>query len=431
MANIILVGAQWGDEGKGKVTDWLAERADVVVRYQGGSNAGHTVIHGGKTYKLHLVPSGILYPRVQCVIGPGVVVDPPGLLAELDALQAGGVSLENLLISRTAHVTMPYHRRLDAAEERQRGAAAIGTTGRGIGPTYTDKVNRTGIRLLDLLDRKALEARLQAVLPQKNAILTHVYGEAPFELTDILNEYLAYGERLRPFLTDAALTISRAVQRGASVLFEGAQGTMLDLDAGTYPFVTSSHPLAGGACLGTGVGPTAIDRVLGVAKAYTTRVGSGPFPTEMPAAEAERLRTAGSEFGTTTGRARRCGWLDAVVLRHAARMNGLTALALTKLDVLDDFEQIKLCVAYRLNGKVIHHVPDSMEDLAACEPLYDTHTGWMRSTRDVNELAALPEAAQAYLAAVAAAAGVPVALVGVGPAREALIVAEAAWREQS
>lgn len=427
MANIILVGAQWGDEGKGKVTDWLAERAQIVVRYQGGSNAGHTVIRGGQTFKLHLVPSGILYPDVQCLIGSGVVVDPQGLLAELDALKGGGVSLANLFISRSAHVTMPYHRRLDAAEERQRGAAAIGTTGRGIGPTYTDKVNRTGIRLMDLLEREILEARLQSVLPQKNAVLSHVFGESPFELSEILDEYLAYGERLRPYMADVAVLVSRAVKHGASILLEGAQGTMLDLDAGTYPFVTSSHPVAGGACLGTGMGPTAIDQVLGVTKAYTTRVGGGPFPTEMPSAEADRLRVAGSEFGTTTGRARRCGWLDAVVLQHAVRMNGLTALALTKLDVLDEFEQIKLCVAYRLHGKVIHHVPDSLSDLAACEPLYDTHAGWQTSTQEARLLENLPSAAQRYLAAVSAAAGVPVILVGVGPERESLIVTEDPW----
>jgi adenylosuccinate synthase len=427
VATIVLVGAQWGDEGKGKVTDWLAERADLVVRYQGGGNAGHTVISGGATYKLHLVPSGILYPRVRCVIGPGVVVDPAALLAEMDALRAGGVSLENLIISRSAHVTMPYHRVLDAAEERQRGAAAIGTTGRGIGPTYTDKVNRTGIRLLDLLDAATLKARLQSVLPHKNAILTQLYDEKPVDLDDVLREYLQHGVRLKPFLADVSIEVARAVQRGSAVLFEGAQGTMLDLDVGTYPFVTSSHPLAGGACLGTGVGPTAIDAVLGVSKAYTTRVGSGPFPTEMPPAAAETLRTAGSEFGTTTGRARRCGWLDTVVLRHAARMNGLTSLALTKLDVLDGFSELKLCVAYRLHGKVIHHVPDALEDLAACEPLYDTHPGWLTATVGLRKVADLPAAAQDYLAAVSSAVGVPVSLVGVGPEREALLVGQDPW----
>ncbi|MEB3284127.1 MAG: adenylosuccinate synthase [Candidatus Sericytochromatia bacterium] len=427
MSVLILVGAQWGDEGKGKVTDWLAERANMVVRYQGGSNAGHTVIRGGQTFKLHLVPSGILYSHVQCVIGSGVVIDPSALLSELGALQKGGISLERLSISRTAHVTLPYHRRLDHAEERQRGGAAIGTTGRGIGPTYTDKVNRAGVRLLDLLDREVLTARLRAFLPPKNALLTQIFGEPPVDLCETLEEYLAFGEKLRPFLADVSLDISKAVRRGDAVLFEGAQGTMLDLDAGTYPFVTSSHPVAGGACLGTGIGPTAVDAVLGVTKAYTTRVGSGPFPTEMRPNEAENLRMAGGEFGTTTGRARRCGWLDAVVLQHAVRMNGLTSLALTKLDVLDTFSEVKLCVAYRLHGKVIHHVPDSVEDLAACEPLYDTHGGWLTSTSSARNPDDLPAAAQSYLRAVSAVVGVPISLVGVGPEREALIVNESPW----
>ncbi|MEB3330270.1 MAG: adenylosuccinate synthase [Candidatus Sericytochromatia bacterium] len=422
MATVVVVGAQWGDEGKGKVTDVLAAQADVVVRFQGGANAGHTVIVGQDTFKLHLVPSGILHPGVRCVLGAGVVIDPPLLIAELEGLQARGVPLGALTIAGGAHVTMPWHRRLDAAEERQRGAAALGTTGRGIGPTYTDKVARAGIRMVDLLSPDRLRTRVQAVLPGKNALLSEVHGEVPLSVDEIVEAYGAYGARLRPWVGEAAAVVSGAVRAGRAVLLEGAQGTMLDLDAGTYPFVTSSHPVAAGACLGTGLGPTAIDRVLGVTKAYTTRVGAGPFPTEDLGALGARLRDAGGEYGTTTGRPRRCGWFDAVVVRHAARVNGLDALAVTKLDVLDGFEQVSLCTAYRLGDTVLEELPDDPLALAACEPVLENLPGWGASTGHARTLAELPAGARAYLARLEAATGVPIAMVGVGADRAATLV---------
>ncbi|MEB3196310.1 MAG: adenylosuccinate synthase [Candidatus Sericytochromatia bacterium] len=428
MATVVVVGAQWGDEGKGKVIDLLAARADMVVRAQGGNNAGHTVVADGRTYKLHLVPSGILYPAVDCVIGAGVVVDPAALLLELQELEASGVSLAKLQIARAAHVTMPYHRVLDLAEERRRGKAAIGTTGRGIGPTYTDKVNRSGIRLLDLLNAARFRARLADILPLKNAILTQVYGESPLDEAAIVQEYLAYGQRLSPFLCDVAPRVAEAADAGRAVLCEGAQGTMLDLDAGTYPFVTSSYPVAAGACLGTGLGPTSVDRVLGVAKAYTTRVGAGPFPTELHDADGDKLRREGAEFGTTTGRARRCGWLDTVVLRHAVRVNGLDSLAVTKLDVLDHFSTLKICVAYRLRGERLLEMPDSADDLAACEPEYEEWPGWNCPTAGVRRREDLPAAAQAYLARIETLVGRPIVMVGVGPEREATMVEECPLR---
>jgi adenylosuccinate synthase len=425
VATVVVVGAQWGDEGKGKITDVLAAHADVVVRYQGGANAGHTVIVGQESYKLHLVPSGIIHPGVRCVLGAGVVIDPPLLIGELRGLAARGVALEGLTIARSAHVTMPWHRTLDAAEERQRGAGAIGTTGRGIGPTYTDKVARCGVRILDLLTPDRLRAVVQRVLPAKNALLQRVYGEEPLSVEAIVDAYAAYGAELKPWIGDAAAVVSAAVAEGQAVLCEGAQGTMLDLDAGTYPFVTSSHPVAAGACLGTGIGPTAIDRVLGVTKAYTTRVGGGPFPTEDVGALCDRLREAGGEYGTTTGRPRRCGWFDGVVVRHAARVNGLDALAVTKLDVLDGFEHVSLCTGYRLGDDIVHEVPDDAEALAACVPVLEELPGWRSPTVGARSLSDLPAEARAFLARIEAVTGVPIAMVGVGPDRaETILLAE-------
>ncbi|HBE48962.1 MAG TPA: adenylosuccinate synthase, partial [Cyanobacteria bacterium UBA11369] len=338
MANVIVIGAQWGDEGKGKITDLLSKSADVVVRYQGGVNAGHTVVVQGQTFKLHLIPSGILYPDTECIIGCGTVIDPKVLIEELDQLEALNISTRNLLISETAHVTMPYHRLIDRASEERRGDHKIGTTGRGIGPTYADKSERTGIRVLDLMNPQGLRKQLNWTINYKNVILEKLYNLPPLDPEAVIEEYLAYAERLRPHVVDSSLRIYDAIHRKRNILFEGAQGTLLDLDHGTYPYVTSSNPVAGGACVGTGVGPTMIDRVIGVAKAYTTRVGEGPFPTELQGTLGELLCDRGAEFGTTTGRKRRCGWFDAVIGRYAVRINGMDCLAITKLDVLDELE---------------------------------------------------------------------------------------------
>jgi adenylosuccinate synthase len=424
VANVIVVGAQWGDEGKGKITDLLAEKAHMVVRYQGGANAGHTVIVGDNTYKLHLVPSGILYPHVTCVIGSGTVIDPAKLLEEIAMLKERGIDTTRLHIALGAHVTMPYHRLLDTAEEKRRGSGAIGTTGRGIGPTYTDKANRSGFRMGDLLDGPRFKARLAEVLELKNLILTRIYEEEPLSLDAIYDEYMGYGEKLAPYLANTALLVHEAIQHKANVLFEGAQGTLLDLDQGTYPFVTSSHPVAGGACIGTGVGPTAIDRVIGVAKAYTTRVGAGPFPTELEGELGEQLRKVGHEFGTTTGRARRCGWFDAVVGRLAVRVNGLDALAITKLDVLDGFSEIKVCTGYRFHGETLTEFPTNFEVLADVEPIFEIVPGWQTSTADCRSFDDLPRAAQNYLKRIETILGVPVAIVAVGPERDQTIVVE-------
>ncbi|HEY9721512.1 MAG TPA: adenylosuccinate synthase [Oscillatoriaceae cyanobacterium] len=424
MANVVVVGAQWGDEGKGKITDLLAEQATLVVRYQGGANAGHTVIANGVTYKLHLVPSGILYPKARCVIGSGTVIDPAKLLEEIALLKGHGLDLTRLHIALGAHVTMPYHRILDKAEEARRGASAIGTTGLGIGPTYTDKANRSGFRLGDLLEPEGFKKRLAEVLELKNLILTRIYGLEPLSLDAIYEEYRGFGEQLRPYLTNASVLVDETIKRGENVLFEGAQGTLLDIDQGTYPYVTSSHPIAGGACVGVGIGPTAIDRVLGVAKAYTTRVGAGPFPTELTDALGEGLRERGQEFGTTTGRARRCGWFDAVVARLAVRVNGLDGLAITKLDVLDGMEALKICTAYRYRGETLTEFPTDYDVLSACEPVYESMPGWRESTGDVRTLEALPQNARKYLARLSELLGVKISLVAVGPSREQTIVVE-------
>ena len=348
MANVIVIGAQWGDEGKGKITDLLSKSADIVVRYQGGVNAGHTIVVEGQTFKLHLIPSGILYPDTDCIIGCGTVIDPQVLIGELEQLAKLNISTKNLQISETAHVTMPYHRLIDVAAEQRRGEHKIGTTGRGIGPTYADKSERTGIRVLDLMDEKGLRKQLKWAIDYKNVILEKLYEIAPIDPEAVIEQYLQYAEVLRPYVVDTSLKIYDAIKRRRNILFEGAQGTLLDLDHGTYPYVTSSNPVAGGACIGTGVGPTAIDRVIGVAKAYTTRVGEGPFPTELKGEIGEQLCDRGAEFGTTTGRKRRCGWFDAVIGRYAVRINGMDCLAITKLDILDELEEIKVCIAYKL-----------------------------------------------------------------------------------
>jgi len=424
LANVVVIGAQWGDEGKGKITDLLSGSADVVVRYQGGVNAGHTVVVDNQTFKLHLIPSGILYPDTECIIGSGTVIDPRILIEELDQLESLKISTKNLMISQTAHVTMPYHRLLDQASEEQRGSQKIGTTGRGIGPTYADKSERTGIRIIDLMETESLPDQLRWTISNKNVILEKLYNLPPLDPEAVIAEYLQYAERLRPHVVDASLKIYAAVQDRRNILFEGAQGTLLDLDHGTYPYVTSSNPVAGGACVGTGVGPTMIDRVIGVAKAYTTRVGEGPFPTEMVDGIGQVLCDRGAEFGTTTGRQRRCGWFDAVIGRYAVRINGLDCLAITKLDVLDGLDEIKVCIAYDIDGERCEHFPSSARTFARCEPIYETVPGWKESTADCRKLEDLPQTALDYLKFLAELMKVPIAIVSLGASRDQTIIVE-------
>lgn len=424
MANVIVIGAQWGDEGKGKITDLLSRSADVVVRYQGGVNAGHTIVVKGQTFKLHLIPSGILYPDTECIIGSGTVIDPQVLITELDQLDKLGISTANLFIAENAHVTMPYHRMIDQASEERRGNYKIGTTGRGIGPTYADKSERTGIRMLDLIDPQGLREQLNWTINYKNAILEKLYDLPPLNPDEVIEQYLGYADRLRPYVVDASLKIYDAVRLRRNVLFEGAQGTLLDLDHGTYPFVTSSNPVAGGACVGTGLGPTIIDRVIGVSKAYTTRVGEGPFPTELDGEIGELLCSLGAEFGTTTGRKRRCGWFDAVIGRYAARINGLDCLAITKLDVLDQLSEIKVCVAYEIDGERCEHFPASSRRFARCRPIYKTLPGWQVSTENCRTWEDLPRQAQDYLKYLAELMEVPIAIVSLGASRDQTIILE-------
>lgn len=424
-----MVGAQFGDEGKAKVTDLLSKNADVVVRYQGGANAGHTVAVDGETYKFHLIPSGILYKDTLCVLGPGMVIDPRAFISELAALKNRGLDDSLLKVSATAHVTMPYHLQIDAAEEDSRGQRKIGTTKRGIGPTYADKFDRIGIRVEDLLDAEALKAKLEWLVPKKNIILERLYNLPPLDAKVMLEEYLEYGKQMKRFVCDTAALIFQCVRDRKNILFEGAQGTLLDVDHGSYPYVTSSSPTAGGACIGAGVGPTIIDRVIGVSKAYTTRVGEGPFPTEQFGEIGEMLRQTGkawAEVGVTTGRPRRCGWMDAVLGRYAVRINGLDCLAVTKLDVLDEFDEIKVCVAYRdkETGELHHDLPSMAGSFWRMEPVYESFPGWHKSTTDCRSYAELPQQAQRYLNFIAEQLDVTVAIVSVGPARDQTIVIE-------
>ncbi len=424
MANVIVIGAQWGDEGKGKITDLLSKSADVVVRYQGGVNAGHTVVVDGQTFKLHLIPSGILYPDTECIIGSGTVIDPKVLIEELDQVESLGISTAKLMISEAAHVTMPYHRLIDKASEERRGSQKIGTTGRGIGPTYADKSERTGIRMIDLISPERLREQVNWTVNYKNVILEKLYNLSPLDPDQVVSEYLEFADRLRPHVIDASLSIYNAIQQRRNILFEGAQGTLLDLDHGTYPYVTSSNPVAGGACVGTGVGPTMIDRVIGVAKAYTTRVGEGPFPTEAKDDIGALLCDRGAEFGTTTGRKRRCGWFDAVIGRYAVRINGMDCMAITKLDVLDELSEIKVCVAYDMEGERCEDFPSSSIQLAKCQPIYETLPGWKQSTVDCRTLEDLPQQALDYLRFLAELMKVPIAIVSLGASRDQTIVVE-------
>ncbi len=424
LANVVVIGAQWGDEGKGKITDLLSRSADVVVRYQGGVNAGHTIVVDDQVLKLHLIPSGILYPDTVCLIGSGTVVDPKVMLGELDMLIENGIDIAGLKLSSTAHVTMPYHRLLDQAMEKQRGDRRIGTTGRGIGPTYADKSQRSGIRVIDLLDEARLRDRLEGPLNEKNQLLQTIYGVEPLDGEAVISEYLAYGKRLAPHVVDCTREIHQAARGRKNILFEGAQGTLLDLDHGTYPYVTSSNPVSGGACIGAGVGPTLIDRVIGVAKAYTTRVGEGPFPTELDGSLNDHLCDRGGEFGTTTGRRRRCGWFDGVIGRYAVGVNGLDCLAVTKLDVLDELDELQVCVAYELDGETIEYFPSCAEAFARCQPIFETLPGWQCSTAECRTLEDLPEKAMAYLRFLADLMEVPIAIVSLGAGRDQTIVVE-------
>jgi adenylosuccinate synthase len=414
----ILIGAQWGDEGKGKLTDLLAKQMQVVVRYQGGHNAGHTVVVGGERFALQLLPSGVLYPHITPVIGNGVVVDPKVLIEEIDALEGRGVDCSRLVVSGSAHLIMPYHLELDALTERYLGKNRLGTTKRGIGPAYADKAARVGLRVQDLLDPKIFRQKLDVALKEKNLVLAKVYNRLGMSADDIAGAYLErYAPRLAPHIGDSVGLVHEALARGAGVLLEGAQATFLDLDHGTYPFVTSSNPVAGGACTGAGIGPRHISRVIGVAKAYLTRVGAGPFPTELSGPEGEMLVERGHEWGTNTGRRRRTGWFDAVMARHAARLNSLDELALTKLDVLDTFETIKVCVAYEADGRRYEQLPWHQSVLYEAKPVYEELPGWLTATTAAQHEDDLPSPARRYLKFLSEQAGVPISYVGVGPER--------------
>jgi adenylosuccinate synthase len=422
MPALVIVGAQWGDEGKGKTADLLgASVVDYVVRFQGGNNAGHTVVVDGERYALRLLPSGVLNPRCVPVIGNGVVIDPAELLSEIDELNARGIDTSRLLVSANAHLVTPYHRTIDRVSERFLGKNRIGTTGRGIGPTYADKINRVGVRVQDLFDPGILRQKIEAALHDKNQILVKLYNRRELAVSQVVDEYLGYAEAIRPYVRDTSLVLDEALKAGKVVLFEGGQGTLLDVDHGTYPFVTSSNPTAGGACTGSGIGPTKIDRVLGILKAYTTRVGSGPFPTELFDEDGARLRRIGHEIGVNTGRDRRCGWFDAVIARYATRVNGLTDIFLTKLDVLTGWERIPVCVAYEVDGKRTEEMPMTQTDFHHAKPIYEELPGWDEDITKVRSFDELPANARAYVEAVADMAGAPVSAIGVGPDRNATL----------
>jgi adenylosuccinate synthase len=423
MPAIVLIGAQWGDEGKGKVTDLLGERVQYVVRYQGGNNAGHTVVlPDGRKFALHLLPSGVLTPGCVPVIGNGVVIDPKVLLAEIDGLAGRGVSCDNLLISADAHLIMPHHRALDRVVERYLGSARIGTTGRGIGPAYGDKVARVGIRVQDLLDPGILRQKLELALREKNQTLVKVYNRKAIDVAAVVEEYLEYGSRLKPYIADTRLELGKALDRGANVLLEGAQGTLLDVDHGSYPFVTSSNPTSGGACVGSGIPPTRISRVIGVIKAYTTRVGAGPFPTELFDESGAHLSKVGAEFGTTTGRARRTGWFDAVVARYAVRVNGITDLFVTKLDVLSGLERVPICIGYEVDGERFDEMPMTQTSLHHAKPIYEDLPGWWEDISKCRSLEEMPDNARRYLERIEELSGARVSVVGVGPGRDENVI---------
>lgn len=418
----IVVGTQWGDEGKGKIIDIIASRADVVVRSQGGNNAGHTVVNDGQTYKLHLIPSGILYKNTLCLIGAGVVLDPKDFLSEIDSLSSRGISFDNLKIDPRAHVVMPWHITLDGLSEKFRGNSDIGTTKRGIGPCYMDKYERCGIRVYDLVHPEVFAEKVRMTGKLKNKIITEVYGGEPHDIEAIIKEYTEYGKRLAKYVDDVSVIVYEAAKANKTIMFEGAQATLLDIDFGTYPYVTSSHPLSAGVCVGTGVGPMIISNIIGVAKAYTTRVGKGPFPTELDDEIGEAIRNKGGEFGTTTGRPRRTGWFDAVIVRHSVRVNGLSSLAINKLDTLGGIGDLKVCVAYKKpDGTVIENFPAALEDLADCVPVYETLKGFDDDISSCRSFDELPDACKKYIERLEELCDCHISMVGVGPDREQII----------
>lgn len=423
MSTVVIVGTQWGDEGKGKIVDFLTEKAAVVARYQGGNNAGHTVVINDEKYILHLIPSGILHKGKKCIIGNGVVIAPDALISEIDGLKERGIDTGgNLLISKNAHVIMPYHTAIEKENENKKGNKKIGTTGRGIGPSYTDKVARHGIRIMDLLTPNVFKEKLSANLTTINFLLENFYKTAPLKADEIYDEYMKYAERLSRYIADTDVIINNKIDSGENVLFEGAQGTLLDIDHGTYPFVTSSNTIAGGACTGLGVGPTKINRVLGIVKAYTTRVGEGPFPTELKNEIGESIRQKGGEFGATTGRPRRCGWLDMVILKYAIRINGLTGIALTKMDILDGMDKLKICVGYKHNGRLYEEFPKETEVLENCEPVYEEVEGWKESTIGIKGFDKLPANAKKYIKKIEEMLKTEVQIISTGQKRDEIIV---------
>jgi len=418
----IVVGSQWGDEAKAKIVDYLAVDADYVVRFQGGANAGHTVIVGGNEFIFHLIPAGIMYPDKICVIGNGVVIDPVALMDEVEGLKKRGIDVEGrLFISQKAHLVMPYHKMLDQATEKHKGKNSIGTTGRGIGPAYRDKAARVGIRIVDLLDRDVFKAKLEDNIRNANDFLTKIYGNEPLNADEIVDAYIEFDRKIDPYVTDISVLLHDAEKDGRNILFEGAQGALLDIDHGTYPYVTSSNTIAGAACVGTGIGPTSIDEVIGVMKAYTTRVGNGPFPTEFEGEFAEKIRDIGGEYGATTGRPRRCGWFDGIIAKYATRINGLSSLAITKLDVLDSLPEIKICNGYRYGDRILTNFPVETDVLNAIEPQYETHPGWMEPTTGIRRYEDLPVNARAYLSRISEMVETPIAFVSVGSDREQTI----------
>ncbi|MDL4840952.1 adenylosuccinate synthase [Aquibacillus rhizosphaerae] len=418
MSSVVVVGTQWGDEGKGKITDFLSQNAEVVARYQGGNNAGHTIKFDGITYKLHLIPSGIFFNDKTCVLGNGMVIDPKALVEELKYLHDKGVSTDNLRISNRAHVILPYHLKLDELQEEEKGVNKIGTTKKGIGPAYMDKAARVGIRIADLMDKQAFQEKLEQNLREKNRLFEKVYETDLIKVEDILEEYYQYGQEIAHYVCDTSVVLNDALDEGRRVLFEGAQGVMLDIDQGTYPFVTSSNPIAGGVTIGSGVGPSKIDHVVGVSKAYTTRVGDGPFPTELQNEIGDKIREVGNEYGTTTGRPRRVGWFDSVVVRHARRVSGITDLSLNSIDVLTGIETLKICTAYRYKGEIINEFPASLTMLAECEPVYEEMPGWTEDLTGVSNLHELPENARHYLERISQLTQIPLSIFSVGPDRK-------------
>lgn len=424
MPSVVIIGAQWGDEGKGKIIDYLAGEADMVVRAQGGNNAGHTVIVEDKKYAFRLLPSGVLYGDKINVIANGVVFDPEGFLSEIEALEAHGIDTSNIIVDERVHVIFPYHKKLDALEEEARGNDLIGTTKKGIGPCYMDKIERSGIRLGEMLDEEVFRERLFHQVARKNKIIEKIYGDTGFDPEEMYQTYKGYADRIRKYVKDTTVTVYNTLREGKKVLFEGAQGTLLDIDLGTYPYVTSSHPTSGGFCVGAGIGPKEIGEVIGVVKAYTTRVGKGPFPAELENEIGDLIRERGREFGTVTGRPRRCGWFDGVIVRYTARVNGLTGISLMLLDVLSGFEKINMCVGYEYQGEVLHDFPASLKVLSQCKPIYQELDGWQEDISQVERYEDLPENAKKYIEAIEAYVGVPVKIVSVGPKRSQTIIRE-------